>query len=80
MERYTAIERLCHGVVGVVFVARARQGVATFQANGILVFQQRLATGSADTRIKQVENAVKPVSESHGVIVLCGSISSFVAP
>ena len=70
MERYTAIERLCHGVVRMVFVACAGQGVAAFQAYGVLVFQQRLATGGTDPWIKEVEDAVEPVAKGHDVIVL----------
>ena len=63
MQANTAIERLHDGVVGVVLIARARQGVAAFQADGVLLFEQRLATGSADAWIKEVDDAVEPVAE-----------------
>ena len=65
METHTTIEDLCHRVVGVEFISCARQGIAAFQANGVFILEQRLATSGANARIKQVEDAVEPVAECH---------------
>ena len=66
MKPDTAIERLCQWVLWVEFIAGFGQKIAAFQADCVLIFEQRLTAGGAHARVEQVEDAMEPFAEGHG--------------
>ena len=62
---HSSVKDLHQRIVGVQLIARAGQGVAAFEAYRFLVLVQRVATGGANTWIKQVEDAMEPVVDYH---------------
>lgn len=69
MKLHPAIKNLHQRVVRIQFVARAGQEIAAFETHSVLVFEQALATGGANARIEQVEDAIEPFAEFHGVLM-----------
>lgn len=70
VKPYTTIESLRQRVLGVIFIARFGQKITTFQTNRLFVFEQGLTTSRTNPWIKQIKDAMKPVAEGHGLVLL----------